>query len=373
MVLQNNAGGAIQGGTDSGKLYQHFGTVAALLHHALDGFQMSYCAGKAVHYGLALRMNMTVFTVAVVMLEMLGETIFGLFLMTVEYSVSMIVIVKIHVVRQMHSAHLIFSQFNNTLSRRTFQALSGDKDLPSANMLWYGGERMLESAFLILMGSAFLMLRLSPGGSFPKPLSEKEEKIYVDRWLGGDLEARNILIEHNLRLVAHIIKKYYTQCGDMDDLVSIGTIGLIKGINTYCPDKGVRLATYASRCTENEILMHFRSQKKSAGDVSLSDTLDVDGDGNSLSLMDIIAQEDDMADRIGHFEICSRLREYVDLVLDKREAQIIRLRYGLDGSPPKTQRETADACGISRSYVSRIEKKALAKLREALGEDAAAL
>ena len=139
---------------------------------------------------------------------------------------------------------------------------------------------------------------------------------------------------------------------DMDDLVSIGTIGLIKGINTYCPDKGVRLATYASRCTENEILMHFRSQKKSAGDVSLSDTLDVDGDGNSLSLMDIIAQEDDMADRIGHFEICSRLREYVDLVLDRREAQIIRLRYGLDGAPPKTQRETADACGISRSYVS---------------------
>jgi RNA polymerase sporulation-specific sigma factor len=232
---------------------------------------------------------------------------------------------------------------------------------------------MLQSAFMLLMGSAFLMLRLSPGGSFPKPLSEKEEKIYVERWMNGDMEARNVLIEHNLRLVAHIIKKYYTQCGDMDDLVSIGTIGLIKGINTYRPDKGVRLATYASRCTENEILMHFRSQKKSSGDVSLSETLDVDGDGNSLSLMDIIAQEDDMAERIGREEICRKLREYVERTLTAREAEIIRLRYGLDGAPPLTQRETADKCGISRSYVSRIEKKALSKLREALGEEWAAM
>ncbi|MEA4946440.1 MAG: RNA polymerase sporulation sigma factor SigK [Oscillospiraceae bacterium] len=230
---------------------------------------------------------------------------------------------------------------------------------------------MLESAFLILMGSAFLMLRLSPGGSFPRPLSEKDEKMYVDRWMAGDLEARNILIEHNLRLVSHIIKKYYTQCGDLDDLVSIGTIGLIKGINTYRPDRGVRLATYASRCTENEILMYFRSQKKSASDVSLSETLDVDGDGNSLSLMDIIAQEDDMAERIGHFEICGKLRGYVDSVLTPREAEIVKLRYGIGGQPPQTQRETAKVCGISRSYVSRIEKRALAKLREALGEDAA--
>lgn len=229
---------------------------------------------------------------------------------------------------------------------------------------------MLQSAFLILMGSAFLMLRLSPGGSFPRPLSEKEEKLCVERWMAGDIEARNKLIEHNLRLVAHIIKKYYTQCGDMDDLVSIGTIGLIKGINTYRPEKGVKLATYASRCTENEILMHFRSQKKSAGDVSLSDTLDVDGDGNSLSLMDILAQEDDMAERVGRFDICVRLRRCVDQVLTKREADIIKMRYGLDGEPPLTQRETADKCGISRSYVSRIEKRALEKLRQGMGEEA---
>lgn len=244
-------------------------------------------------------------------------------------------------------------------------------DSRGANMLHTGGEDMLESAFLMLLGSAFLMLRLSSGGSFPKPLSEQEEKMYVDRWMAGDIEARNVLIEHNLRLVSHIIKKYYTQCGDMDDLISIGTIGLIKGINTYRPDRGVRLATYASRCTENEILMHFRSQKKSAGDVSLSDTLDVDADGNSLSLMDILAQEDDMADRLGHFEICSRLRALVDTVLTDRESAIIRMRYGLSGEAPKTQRETAEACGISRSYVSRIEKRALEKLREALGEEAA--
>lgn len=222
---------------------------------------------------------------------------------------------------------------------------------------------MLESAFLILMSSAFFMLRISQGGSFPKPLSAQEEKMYVDRWMQGDIEARNILVEHNLRLVSHIIKKYYTRCGDIDDLVSIGTIGLIKGINTYRPEKGVRLATYASRCTENEILMYFRSQKKSAGDVSLSDTLDVDGDGNSLSLMDVIAQDDDMAERIGHNEICLKLHDYVNTVLTEREAEVIRLRYGLGGIRPKTQRETAQICNISRSYVSRIEKKALEKLR----------
>ncbi|MEG1790295.1 MAG: sigma-70 family RNA polymerase sigma factor, partial [Oscillospiraceae bacterium] len=152
------------------------------------------------------------------------------------------------------------------------------------------------------------------------------------------------------------------------DLISIGTIGLIKGINTYRPDKGVRLATYASKCTENEILMYFRSQKKMAGDLSLSDSIDVDGEGNSLSFMDIIAQEDDMAERISSIETCKNLRKYVDEKLADREADIIKMRYGLDGKPPLTQRETASACGISRSYVSRIEKKALEKLREALGE-----
>ncbi len=223
---------------------------------------------------------------------------------------------------------------------------------------------------MALLGGTMLMLRLSPNGSFPKPLSVEEERECIERWQNGDIEARNTLVEHNLRLVAHIIKKYYTQTDDVDDLISIGTIGLIKGINTYKPDKGVRLATYASRCCENEILMHFRSRKKTAGDLSLSDALDTDGEGNSLSLMDIISQDDELCDRIGNFEICSKLREYVDTVLTEREAKIIKIRYGLDNMEPKTQRETALECGISRSYVSRIEKKALEKLREALGEDA---
>ena len=229
---------------------------------------------------------------------------------------------------------------------------------------------MLTGAFMMLLSSAFLMLRLGPSsGSFPRPLSTAEERKYVDLWLAGDIDARNVLIEHNLRLVAHIIKKYYTQADDADDLISIGTIGLIKGINTYRPEKGVRLATYASRCCENEILMYFRSQRKSAGDVSLSESIDVDGDGNSLSLMDIISQDDDMAERIGDSETCLRLRELVGSVLTEREAEIIRLRYGLLTDKPLTQRETAALCGISRSYVSRIEKKALEKLRLALGDD----
>lgn len=229
---------------------------------------------------------------------------------------------------------------------------------------------MLETAFLLLMNSFLLMLRIVPGDSFPKPLSREEEQLHLERWMQGDIDSRNILVEHNLRLVAHIIKKYFTQTEDIDDLISIGTIGLIKGINTYKPDKGVRLATYASRCIENEILMHFRSNKKSAGDLSLSDALDVDSEGNGLSVMDVVAMEEDLADALGSRELCGCLRGCIARTLDKREAQIISLRYGLDGREPRTQRETAQLCGISRSYVSRIEKKALEKLRVALGEDA---
>lgn len=229
---------------------------------------------------------------------------------------------------------------------------------------------MLETAFLLLINSFLLMLRIAPGDSFPKPLSKEEERVHVERWLLGDIESRNILVEHNLRLVAHIIKKYFTQTEDIDDLISIGTIGLIKGINTYKPDKGVRLATYASRCIENEILMHFRASKKSAGDLSLSEALDVDSEGNGLSVMDVVALEEDLADTLGSRELCGSLRGCIAKTLDRREAQIISLRYGLDGREPRTQRETAQLCGISRSYVSRIEKKALEKLRAALGEDA---
>ena len=227
---------------------------------------------------------------------------------------------------------------------------------------------MVETSFILLMNSILLMLRIAPGDSFPKPLSRAEEQEYLARWAQGDVEARNLLVEHNLRLVAHIMKKYYTQTDDVDDLISIGTIGLIKGVNTYKPDKGVRLATYASRCIENEILMHFRSRKKSAGDVSLSEALDVDGDGSGLSIMDVVAQEDDMAERIGNAELCQELLRSIETSLTKREAKIIRLRYGLDGAAPMTQKETAQLCGISRSYVSRIEKKALEKLRLSLGE-----
>ena len=229
---------------------------------------------------------------------------------------------------------------------------------------------MLEAAFLLLMNSLLLMLRIAPGDSFPKPLSREEEEKYLERWGQGDIESRNVLVEHNLRLVAHIIKKYFTQSEDAEDLISIGTIGLIKGINTYKPEKGVRLATYASRCIENEILMYFRANKKSAGDLSLSDALDVDSEGNGLSVMDVVATEEDLADTLGSQELCGSLRSCIAETLDAREAQIIQLRYGLDGKAPRTQRETAKLCGISRSYVSRLEKRALEKLRTALGEDA---
>ena len=224
---------------------------------------------------------------------------------------------------------------------------------------------MLESAFMLLLNSVLLMLRIAPGDSFPKPLTREEEKACLERWLNGDLEARNVLVEHNLRLVAHIVKKYY-QTDDADELISIGSIGLIKGINTYRPDKGVRLATYASRCIENEILMAFRARRKTAGDVSLSEALDTDEDGGGLRIMDVIATEDDLADQIGSRELCRSLRENIDRCLDEREAKIIRLRYGLDGADPLTQLETAEVCKISRSYVSRLEKRALEKLRAAM-------
>ncbi len=226
---------------------------------------------------------------------------------------------------------------------------------------------MLTSAFLLLMNGAFLTLRLSSGtGSFPRPLSAGEEREYVSRWCQGDLEARNILIEHNLRLVAHIVKKYYTADGDQDDLISIGTIGLIKGVSTYRPDKGVRLATYASRCIENEILMYFRSLRKNAVDISLSDSIDTDSDGNSLSLIDVLADETDLSEKLATEELCLQLRKAMSLCLEPREQEILRMRYGLDGEPPRTQREVAHRLGISRSYVSRLEKKALEKMKSNL-------
>ncbi len=218
-----------------------------------------------------------------------------------------------------------------------------------------------------LLGASLLMLRLAnPTGSFPRALRADEERRLVELSLAGDLEARNSLIEHNLRLVAHVVKKYYTVSSDTEDLISIGTIGLIKGVNTYRPDKGVRLATYAARCAENEILMYFRSIKKSSGDVSLSEALDTDSEGNSLSLMDVLAVEDDLAERVSMKESARAVRRCVESELTERESEIIRARYGLDGDTPLTQRECAARLGISRSYVSRIEKRAIEKLRAAL-------
>ena len=185
--------------------------------------------------------------------------------------------------------------------------------------------------------------------------------------LAGDIEARNVLIEHNLRLVAHIVKKYYTQTDEQDDLISIGTIGLIKGISSYRPEKGTRLATYAARCVENEILMYFRARKKLQSEVSLNESIDTDKDGDSLSLMDIVGVDDTMYADIQDRDDSILIRRLVKECLTEREAQIISLRYGLGGGMPRTQREVALALGISRSYVSRIEKRALEKLEEALG------
>lgn len=225
---------------------------------------------------------------------------------------------------------------------------------------------MLNAAVWLMLSGILYSLRLSSGGSFPKPLSAKEERDYLARAAEGDLEARNILIERNLRLVAHIMKKYYTQASDQEDLISIGTIGLIKGISTFQPEKGTRLATYAARCIENEILMHFRGQKKSATDVSLSDYIETGKDGTSLSLMDVVCSDEDVFDQLSEQELIGRMSRAVQTVLEPREREILRMRYGLSGVTPLTQREVAEHCGISRSYVSRIEKKALRKLREEL-------
>jgi len=212
---------------------------------------------------------------------------------------------------------------------------------------------MLSPLIYFMMNGLFFSLSLSGTGSFPKPLRADEERDCLEKMAQGDLAARNKLIEHNLRLVAHIVKKYYSQTGDQDDLISIGTIGLIKGISTFKPDKNVRLATYASRCIENEILMHFRAQRKLQSEVSLSDTLEAAGEEGNLSLMDVIAVDDDMQEKLDAREACEKVRCCVERCLDERERLVISLRYGLSGGKPQTQREVASRCGISRSYVSR--------------------
>lgn len=217
----------------------------------------------------------------------------------------------------------------------------------------------------LMLGTLMYSLQLS-ASSFPKPLTAEEEQHYLALAAQGDLEARNILIERNLRLVAHIMKKYYAQEADQDDLISIGTIGLIKGVTTFDPSKGARLATYAARCVENEILMHFRSQKKSSQDVSLSDLIETGADGAALALMDVVSDNEDLLDRVSTREDLRRLCLTIDKVLTPQERQVIIYRYGLGGVKPMRQREVAKHTGISRSYVSRIEKKALQKLKTAL-------
>ena len=225
---------------------------------------------------------------------------------------------------------------------------------------------MFGTLFGTLMKFVGVFLRVSGSNNFPPPLTNDEEREYFIRAKEGDMKAREKLIEHNLRLVAHIVKKYYTGTKNPEDLMSIGTIGLIKAIDSFDVSNGARFATYASRCVQNEVLMYFRSQKKLQNEVSINEAIDMDKDGNPLTYIDIISCEDTIADDIYSRINCKKAVDIIKNKLSKREKEIIVLRYGLDGRPAKTQREIAVALGISRSYVSRIEKAALEKIKELL-------
>ena len=212
-----------------------------------------------------------------------------------------------------------------------------------------------------------LILGLSTNQNFPPALSHAEESELFKKMREGDEAARAKLIEHNLRLVSHIIRKYYSSYGAQDELLSIGSFGLIKAIDSFKSEKGTRFATYGAKCIQNEILMYFRQTKKTSAEVSINETIDIDKDGNPLTYLDIISVEDTTCEDIELEMHIRRLRELVDRVLVGREKEIIILRYGLMGYEPKTQREVAKHLKISRSYVSRIEKKALEALRENFG------
>ncbi len=212
-----------------------------------------------------------------------------------------------------------------------------------------------------------LILGIGTGQNFPPPLNAQEERELFSRMQEGDTLARDKIIEHNLRLVSHIIRKYYSSYQYPDDLLSIGSVGLIKAVDSFRPDVGTRFATYGAKCVQNEILMFFRSQKKLGSEVSINETIDVDRDGNPLTYLDIISVDDTIADDIELKIHIERIRELVNTVLDAREKQIVVLRYGLEGYSPRTQREVARHLGISRSYVSRIEKRALEKLKGSFG------
>ena len=221
----------------------------------------------------------------------------------------------------------------------------------------------------VLSSVTLLLSYIANGNSFPKPLSAAEEKRYIEQWQNGDEHAKEILIERNLRLVAHIAKKYAGSVRDSEDIISIGTIGLIKGISSFDPSKGTRLATYAARCVENENLMLMRAQKKTQGDVSLNETIGTDKEGNQIMLIDIIKSENaDIFDEINTGIEVRQLYKNIKNELDARERKVIILRYGLIDGRCYTQREVAKAMRISRSYVSRIEKKAISKLGKGIKE-----
>ena len=222
---------------------------------------------------------------------------------------------------------------------------------------------MLNLILEILSSIYYFALHVVTKGAFPNPLSAEEENDLLIKSQNGDLDARNKLVEHNLRLVAHIVKKYYATGADQDDLISIGTVGLIKAVNTFRPDRNIRLATYAARCIENEILMFFRNLKKNSQEVFFSDPIDSDSQGNALTLIDVIADKSDISEEIDTKLKLQKLRLIINGVLDERELEIIKLRYGIGGYPELTQRDIAKRLGISRSYVSRIEKSAIEKLR----------
>lgn len=219
----------------------------------------------------------------------------------------------------------------------------------------------------LLMRFISMILGIEDSQTFPPPLSKEAESALFANMKNGDARSRDKIIEHNLRLVSHIIKKYYSSYEYPEELLSIGSMGLIKAVDSFKADYGTRFATYGARCVQNEILMFFRSKKKRAGEISINDTIDVDKDGNPLTYLDIISVDEDLDADLDMKTYIEKIRTLVDTVLDEREKEIIVLRYGLKGYQPRTQREVATYLGISRSYVSRIEKKVLEKLKDEFG------
>ncbi len=225
---------------------------------------------------------------------------------------------------------------------------------------------MLLTLFSFITKIMHLILGINMPHQFPPPLSDEEERACFERAANGDEDARGKLILHNLRLVSHIVRKYYSGAKSPEDLVSIGTIGLVKAVDSFNVKNGARFATYAAKCIQNEILMHFRSQKKLSAEVSINETIDVDRDGNPLSYIDVICCEEDIAEEVDRKITTEKMLSCIDRLLSPRERQIIMMRYGLGGVKAQTQREIAQSLGISRSYVSRIEKGALETLKNAL-------